>query len=1038
MGGQESLRGYLLQTIICVLDAFNEDNDWNAVALEPNVDSEKVDIIWYYSDPARIIVDQVKSSKNRINIPQAKIWTKELEDSIKADEYNLILIGTFSYEMSKTEKLGKVMLKLKTLDIYGLLSETAHKLGIYLENKNLELIQSKVRETIIESLITRFEVFSTSGKKISKQKFDDVLFEKINLFLDNNKNQMLTDVKNYKTWKLNDDIQFPNNYIWEPRRVELKKEIINVILDVNDNRCIRIQGLPGIGKTRFIFECLNDDNFKNLIFYSNVDNFIESQAYDIIKKDNTSRLILILDNCSIEQHQKLINEMGNREEKTVITVGDTFSSVVEITKTINMQIFDPSYTNKIIKSIDSNIETNVIEKITHFSFGFPKLAVSVTRNYLENPEEFHKERFVISDAVFLKRLLVGDLVSNLDFLNRSKRVLTFLSLFSHIGFSGKYFDENINISEKMGIPMNFEPINDLYKPLRAEAEWIAMKAGVTWDEFLEVIDFQIARGFISKSNILNLRVSPIIHHLFNDWWYYYGENAYNFLESIPNKFKWKFTDNFFKGINFYLNFQDDLTYRIVINLFENIIENKKQEYFDRLIHIFIDRFYEFSEFERSEFLYSLLKNPRAALSFYTYLSIHKNIYTTDLEKIFSLILEKDNVAAEILTHIQHTYFLDHNKFNERFLLTVLENIKSKKLVKIIIKLIILNYKYINKKLKEFLHEVINEKTHIGTIALSSLTHFLSLENDIREKIINLLYENPEFFPFLLGIITLYYESIPKTISNEILINLSKSEDYIYLIYRFIINNDEKLDLNLRNEILNNISNQNSPNSLAIRQLLIENLKLSEEYINKLKFENADEKIAEIKSLINEKLTDELINTLSLLEYNSIFFKRLKLRFKPKEIRILILTEGLIPPNNENITYFYNSFSDLIDPLYYYIINAMFPHLKIDTSKYSRERALKKFAEEGFYLDDIFPMRYYDKNRDYLIKLWFEKKYLSDLQKMISKNTPIILIKENVFDLLYPILKDNGFNILNKEHIPYPDDKNHQVFTKRFKEVLDKI
>ncbi len=40
MGGQESIRRYLLQTIICVLDVFNEDNDWNAVVLEPNVESK--------------------------------------------------------------------------------------------------------------------------------------------------------------------------------------------------------------------------------------------------------------------------------------------------------------------------------------------------------------------------------------------------------------------------------------------------------------------------------------------------------------------------------------------------------------------------------------------------------------------------------------------------------------------------------------------------------------------------------------------------------------------------------------------------------------------------------------------------------------------------------------------------------------------------------------------------------------------------------------------------------------------------------------
>lgn len=50
MGGNSGIRGYLIQTIICVLDALEEDNLWTSVTLEPLDESEKVDIKWIYPD----------------------------------------------------------------------------------------------------------------------------------------------------------------------------------------------------------------------------------------------------------------------------------------------------------------------------------------------------------------------------------------------------------------------------------------------------------------------------------------------------------------------------------------------------------------------------------------------------------------------------------------------------------------------------------------------------------------------------------------------------------------------------------------------------------------------------------------------------------------------------------------------------------------------------------------------------------------------------------------------------------------------------
>lgn len=93
MGGNAGVRGNIVQTIICVLDALEADNKWTSVTLEPIDESEKVDIKWTYPDDIKKVT-QVKSSENVIHHSSAKTWCEELEkDSPDASEYELVLIG---------------------------------------------------------------------------------------------------------------------------------------------------------------------------------------------------------------------------------------------------------------------------------------------------------------------------------------------------------------------------------------------------------------------------------------------------------------------------------------------------------------------------------------------------------------------------------------------------------------------------------------------------------------------------------------------------------------------------------------------------------------------------------------------------------------------------------------------------------------------------------------------------------------------------------------------------------------------------------
>jgi len=201
MGGKETVRGILLQTIICVLDLFNKDNDWIHVSLEPDINAEKVDILWEYIDSKKKVV-QVKSKQTSISLSFAKNWASQLENDYLTDSYELILIGPCEPKLTKMKNIGKVSLKIRNLDIDSLLNNAAFSLGLYLERKGTQPLGSDVKITIIEALITIFAKYSTRGKLISRNEFESLLNEKIRILIPTPKDETFDNILKDKFRKL--------------------------------------------------------------------------------------------------------------------------------------------------------------------------------------------------------------------------------------------------------------------------------------------------------------------------------------------------------------------------------------------------------------------------------------------------------------------------------------------------------------------------------------------------------------------------------------------------------------------------------------------------------------------------------------------------------------------------------------------------------------------------------------------------------------------------------------------------------------------
>lgn len=173
LSGQDGNRGYLIQTVIALLESLNRF-DWDRLTLEPTHTSDKVDISWYGTTATRVC--QVKSSINQINQPDVQKWAEELERQSTADEFTLILVGPCSLSVARMGQHGNVTVPCpKNLDFDGLLGFAAHLLAKFLEREDINAPSPSHRELMVRALVTELSIFASNGDPIERRDFIEQL-----------------------------------------------------------------------------------------------------------------------------------------------------------------------------------------------------------------------------------------------------------------------------------------------------------------------------------------------------------------------------------------------------------------------------------------------------------------------------------------------------------------------------------------------------------------------------------------------------------------------------------------------------------------------------------------------------------------------------------------------------------------------------------------------------------------------------------------------------------------------------------------------
>lgn len=169
MGGREAIRGFAIQTLICLLDAL-DDPDWLSVTVEPDSADDKVDIHWQYDGWSKAV--QVKSSQNPIGKGAIEGWCRSLQADGGADKYELRLAGPL-VTGALTGNFGSVHVPApSSLVVFDLIEQAVTKLERHLLRSGIEAVPLAVRTSLVDICASRLLEGSTKSRPLAREAFD--------------------------------------------------------------------------------------------------------------------------------------------------------------------------------------------------------------------------------------------------------------------------------------------------------------------------------------------------------------------------------------------------------------------------------------------------------------------------------------------------------------------------------------------------------------------------------------------------------------------------------------------------------------------------------------------------------------------------------------------------------------------------------------------------------------------------------------------------------------------------------------------------
>lgn len=172
-GGPIAIRGYLVQTLVALLEIAHAEPPFIEITLEPDHANEQFDYVW--SNAQGTFAVQVKSTINEFQKSAVEDWAKKLEAARKNETCSLMLVGNFHTSLAKIDKVGAVSIRKKNLDLTSLYGQASHQLAKLIEAQSLDAGTAEEREMVTHSLVSRLLTYSTTRQPLTHDAFIKLL-----------------------------------------------------------------------------------------------------------------------------------------------------------------------------------------------------------------------------------------------------------------------------------------------------------------------------------------------------------------------------------------------------------------------------------------------------------------------------------------------------------------------------------------------------------------------------------------------------------------------------------------------------------------------------------------------------------------------------------------------------------------------------------------------------------------------------------------------------------------------------------------------
>lgn len=176
------------------------------------------------------------------------------------------------------------------------------------------------------------------------------------------------------------------------------------------------------------------------------------------------------------------------------------------------------------------------------------------------------------------------------------------------------------------------------------------------------------------------------------------------------------------------------------------------------------------------------------------------------------------------------------------------------------------------------------------------------------------------------------------------------------------------------------------------------------------------------------------------------YSSIRHKYRPDHVRVLIIAESPPPyADIESSRHFYRTDkARKNDRLFVNTVKALYSQASGMTEAELEERKeswLKQFQKDGFYMIEALeksqPHEVTKRERQELIRRELPQ-LIERVNHLANKDTGIMLVKSNVFEVAARPLSQAGFKVLNKQLVDYPGQFNQKAYQDKLARLVKQV